>query len=96
MSASCLHPTSPVLSPQISAPQISASQVPASRAPAARGAASHAIAVGLTRAADAVLHWLQRDRDRRALQRLDDRLLHDIGVSRAEVEAEVAKPFWRG
>lgn len=41
------------------------------------------------------LSWLQRDRDRRALQRLDDRLLRDIGVSRSEIEGEVAKPFWR-
>lgn len=50
----------------------------------------------LTRATDALLGWLQRDRDRRALQSLDDRLLHDIGVSRGDVEAEAAKPFWRG
>jgi uncharacterized protein YjiS (DUF1127 family) len=49
----------------------------------------------LTRATDALLGWLQRDRDRRALQTLDDRLLRDIGVSRGDVEAEAAKPFWR-
>lgn len=47
------------------------------------------------RAADAVLTWLQRDRDRRALQALDDRLLRDIGISRSDVEQEVTKPFWR-
>ncbi|GIK99358.1 MAG: hypothetical protein BroJett029_35670 [Alphaproteobacteria bacterium] len=41
------------------------------------------------------LTWLQRDRDRRALQSLDDRLLRDIGVSRGQVEDEVSKPFWR-
>lgn len=50
----------------------------------------------LSRLADTVLNMLQRDRDRRALQRLDDRLLHDIGVSRGEVEFEANKPFWRG
>jgi uncharacterized protein YjiS (DUF1127 family) len=49
----------------------------------------------LVRATDALLGWLQRDRDRRALQALDDRLLRDIGVSRGDVEAEAAKPFWR-
>lgn len=47
------------------------------------------------RVADAVLTWLQRDRDRRALQALDDRLLRDIGVSRTDVEHEATKPFWR-
>ena len=50
----------------------------------------------LSRLADTVLNMLHRDRDRRALQRLDDRLLHDIGVSRSDVELEANKPFWRG
>jgi uncharacterized protein YjiS (DUF1127 family) len=59
-------------------------------------AAPSASTIGvLTRATDALLGWLQRDRDRRALQTLDDRLLRDIGVSRGDVEAEAAKPFWR-
>ena len=49
----------------------------------------------LARLVEAPLTWLQRDRDRRALQALDDRLLRDIGVSRSEVEGEIAKPFWR-
>lgn len=39
--------------------------------------------------------WRDLARQRRALGRLDDRLLKDIGVSRADVEQEVAKPFWR-
>jgi uncharacterized protein YjiS (DUF1127 family) len=39
--------------------------------------------------------WLQRARDRRALQRLDDHMLHDIGLSFADVEREASKPFWR-
>ncbi len=49
----------------------------------------------LARAADTAVTWLQRERDRRTLQALDDRLLRDIGVSRGEVEREVSKPFWR-
>lgn len=49
----------------------------------------------LARAADTAVTWLQRERDRRSLQALDDRLLSDIGVSRDEVEREVSKPFWR-
>ncbi|MDM7932835.1 DUF1127 domain-containing protein [Tabrizicola sp.] len=33
-------------------------------------------------------------RSRRHLARLDDHLLRDIGLSRAEAEAEVARPVW--
>lgn len=39
--------------------------------------------------------WRARSRQRRALARLDDRLLADIGVSRAAARHETAKPFWR-
>ena len=39
--------------------------------------------------------WRERSRQRRSLMRLDDRLLHDIGLSRADVEHEASKPFWR-
>jgi uncharacterized protein YjiS (DUF1127 family) len=62
----------------------------------AQGGSARQRTGALTRAADMVLDWLQRDRDRRALQALDDRLLHDIGVNRGDVEIEAAKPFWRG
>jgi len=34
-------------------------------------------------------------RERRALASLDDWMLKDIGVSRADVEGELAKPIWR-
>jgi uncharacterized protein YjiS (DUF1127 family) len=34
-------------------------------------------------------------RQRRALLALDDRMLKDIGVSRAEAEGEACRPFWR-
>ena len=40
-------------------------------------------------------NWRDRARQRRALLTLDDRLLSDIGVSRAEVDVEGEKPFWR-
>lgn len=33
-------------------------------------------------------------RQRRQLARLDDRALKDIGVTRAEVEAELRRPVW--
>lgn len=44
---------------------------------------------------DQVAAWLERSRQRRHLGELDDRLLRDIGVSRAEVEHEVSLPFWQ-
>lgn len=43
-----------------------------------------------------VLAWQERVRQRYHLSGLDDRLLKDIGLSRADVEREVDKPFWRG
>lgn len=45
---------------------------------------------------DVLFTALERRKQRRALMGLDDHLLKDIGVSRGEVEQEVAKPFWRG
>ena len=39
--------------------------------------------------------WIERRRTRRALTKLDDHLLRDIGISRAEAEREAANPFWR-
>jgi uncharacterized protein YjiS (DUF1127 family) len=38
--------------------------------------------------------WQERARQRRHLQALDDRLLRDIGLSRADVEFESSKRFW--
>jgi len=42
--------------------------------------------------------WLRRAAERaagrRALARLDDRLLRDIGLTRADADAEAGKPFW--
>ena len=39
--------------------------------------------------------WLDRHAQRLELAELDDHMLHDVGLSRADVEREVAKPFWR-
>jgi uncharacterized protein YjiS (DUF1127 family) len=39
--------------------------------------------------------WRDRSRQRRTLMRFDDHLLHDIGLSRSDVEREASKPFWQ-
>jgi uncharacterized protein YjiS (DUF1127 family) len=41
------------------------------------------------------LVWLQRIRERRQLDSLGDHMLKDLGISRADVDREVSKPFWR-
>ena len=40
--------------------------------------------------------WHRRHRDRRHLANLQCHMLRDIGMSFAEVEYEISKPFWRG
>ncbi len=45
---------------------------------------------------EATQPWHQRWQQRQALLRLDDHLLKDIGVSRAEADVEGTKPFWKG
>ena len=42
-----------------------------------------------------ILPWLERARQRRALQALDDWVLKDIGLTRADVMHESNKPFWQ-
>ena len=46
------------------------------------------------------LQWLLRCVDRRQqrkqLLRLDERMLKDIGISRADAMNEARKPFWKG
>jgi uncharacterized protein YjiS (DUF1127 family) len=39
--------------------------------------------------------WHERSRQRRQLMALDDRMLSDIGVSRAEADEEGQKRFWQ-
>jgi uncharacterized protein YjiS (DUF1127 family) len=57
------------------------------------------LAAGARRFGDEALAAGRRSRQRarlwRELQRLDDRQFRDIGRTRAELEAEAAKPFWR-
>jgi uncharacterized protein YjiS (DUF1127 family) len=53
--------------------------------------ARHAAAI----LAQAVSDWRERTRQRYTLARLDDRLLRDMGLTRADVDQEVSKPFWQ-
>ena len=48
------------------------------------------------RVVDLLATWRRRAADREHLLTLDDGLLRDIGLSRANVEFEAGKPFWRG
>ncbi len=46
------------------------------------------------RALRTLLTWQERDRQRHALAQLDARMLKDVGLSWAEVDLELHKPFW--
>jgi uncharacterized protein YjiS (DUF1127 family) len=43
---------------------------------------------------DLAFSWIEAARQRRQLATLDDRMLSDIGVGRADVERETSRPFW--
>ena len=49
----------------------------------------------VARLIDRLLDWQERVEQRHHLSGLDEHLLHDIGLSRSDVEAEVSKPFWK-
>lgn len=49
----------------------------------------------LVRGVDWLMERLERMRERRALAALDDRILHDLGITRAQADNEAGKPFWR-
>ena len=46
-------------------------------------------------ALEAVLVWQERVSERRRLREMDDHLLKDMGLSRADAEREGSVPFWR-
>jgi uncharacterized protein YjiS (DUF1127 family) len=72
---------------------------------APRPAAAHIVALvwfagsrlgwWLGQGCEAVLTWAERGRQRRQLAELNDYMLRDIGLTRADVAAETGKPFWR-
>ena len=52
-------------------------------------------ASAVPRVAGLISIWRERARQRRHLQTLNDRMLRDIGLTRADILAEASKPFWR-
>lgn len=53
------------------------------------------INIPIIRGIDATLTWIERAQQRRALARLDDRLLADIGISRVDALREADRPSWK-
>jgi uncharacterized protein YjiS (DUF1127 family) len=49
----------------------------------------------LARLAATLHQWSERIRQRERLARLGERELHDMGLSRSAIYAELNKPFWR-
>jgi len=49
----------------------------------------------LARVAAILRLWRKRIREKRALEQLGERDLHDFGASRSDVYAELRRPFWR-
>ena len=49
----------------------------------------------LSRVFGLIATWRERHAWRLDMRRLDDHMLADIGLSRADAEVEIAKPFWR-
>ena len=59
-----------------------------------RGFAGEVAAV-VDRIIEAPFLWAERAAERRHLAELDDHMLKDIGLNRAELDAVSTKPFWR-
>jgi uncharacterized protein YjiS (DUF1127 family) len=67
----------------------------ATRSPRGQRAAVHALSDSWTHATATLREWRRRTRERRQLAELDDRMLKDIGLTRADAEFLINKPFWR-
>lgn len=56
---------------------------------------AYPVASAFKTASHTVSQWRQRYLHRLALTKLDEHVLQDIGLDRASVAIESAKPFWR-
>jgi uncharacterized protein YjiS (DUF1127 family) len=61
----------------------------------ARHSRRYRINDGVQRVLATLQVWAKRIRDRRELARLDDRMLKDIGITRADALYASEKPFWK-
>jgi uncharacterized protein YjiS (DUF1127 family) len=65
------------------------------RLAAPAGRALHWLRARATNACNTAMSWVERSNERHELRSLSDRTLKDVGMSRADAEAEACKPFWR-
>lgn len=65
------------------------------RSEAFSSAAGRSASAAVSRVFAFVFEALDRQRTRRDLAGLDDRMLQDIGISRYEVQMELRRPWWR-
>jgi len=63
--------------------------------PTSRRQAAPGLGAWFGRVVDRVLLWQERAKGRTELQRLNHRMLQDIGISRVDALREAGKPFWR-
>jgi uncharacterized protein YjiS (DUF1127 family) len=59
------------------------------------GACTSSWSARIAQGIELLMIWHERARQRHQLQGLSDHMLGDLGLGRADVEAEAAKPFWR-
>ena len=59
------------------------------------GRSAHSAGNAVPRLFGALREWRRRSKGRAQLATLDDRMLADIGISRADAEFLANKPFWR-
>jgi uncharacterized protein YjiS (DUF1127 family) len=60
----------------------------------AAGELFDALCAALSRGLAAVMRWQELARQRRALAALDDHMLKDLGLSRADAAQESGRRFW--
>ncbi|MFA5122148.1 DUF1127 domain-containing protein [Zavarzinia sp.] len=82
----CMETNSPVLSPAAAAAE-TVMVVKANGRATVWGLVAKAMMTLLT--------WQRRLAERHHIREMDDRMLRDIGLSRADIEGEATKPFWR-
>ncbi len=84
----CMETNSPVLSPAAAAAAAETVMV-------VKANGRMTVWVLVAKAVTTLLTWQRRLIERRHIREMDDRMLRDVGLSRADVEGEATKPFWR-